>query len=160
MQILFYLKASVHVTAWTQHSPFAMQDPITFTPHPLGSRDGCSRETFVLCTFLSTFLTKLGADLIKGGEAVSSKVWGAARKTHVSQKRAQCTSSPASLPRPFIYLPSGGHLEAGEEAQELWPQREGDFPGRYLSPGWSGKGAAASVAFTFQSVTFQFPVRI
>lgn len=108
--------------------------------------------------FLSTFLTKPGAGLIKGGEAASSKVWGAAKKTHVSQKRAQCTSSPASLSRPFIYLSSEGHSEAGEEAQELWSQREGDFPGRYLSPGWSGKGTAASVAFAFQSVTFQFPV--
>lgn len=64
MQILFHLKASVHVTAWTQHTLFAIQDPITFTCHPLGSRDGCSGETFVLCTFF--YPLSLGLVWLKG----------------------------------------------------------------------------------------------
>lgn len=55
------LEVRVHVAAWTQHSPFAILDPITFMKGvciiPKGGGKAMSRETFVLLIHLSTFLS-------------------------------------------------------------------------------------------------------
>lgn len=55
------LKMRVHVTAWTQHAPFAVVDPTTFMKEVCvtqeGLRKAMPREVFVLLVRLFTFLS-------------------------------------------------------------------------------------------------------